>query len=316
MRHHSLVSLSALALLLVAGCEMNNPLESGAPSAQALAPDDAQAAARPGLTAGGAAAPNAAANKPPLVKLDRRVIPGHPLRDRLKQLPPGELLKQGDAQGAKQDAQPTPVAPVDEGPLKGMTTTAIKPDDASTASAPPKASDLARYTADLKGSGPLRVELRTSLGTFDCELFDKSAPVTIASFVGLGRGLKAWIDPNTQAPVTGRSLYKGVSFHRVIPSFMIQGGDPLGKGSGGPGYKFADEIDPSRKHDKPAMLSMANAGPGTNGSQFFITEVPTPHLDGRHTVFGQCDNLPLVKQIARHQGEPTIITDIAFRRGQ
>src|SRR4029077_9603500 len=110
-----------------------------------------------------------------------------------------------------------------------------------------------------------------------------------------------------------RPLYDGTIFHRVIPSFMIQGGDPLGQGTGGPGYSFEDEFDSSLTFDHPGRLAMANSGPGTNGSQFFITEVPTPHLNGRHTIFGQCDeaSVTLVKQIAHMATDPS--TDKPFR---
>ncbi len=174
-----------------------------------------------------------------------------------------------------------------------------QPDDASTAELPPTIADLTRYTADLGKDGRLLATFDTSMGFITCELFEGSAPITVANFVGLARGLKAWTHPETNAPQVGVPLYDGVIFHRVIPQFMIQGGDPLGVGMGGPGYKIPDEFAPGRAHDKPGILSMANAGPGTGGSQFFITEVPTPHLDGRHTVFGQCDNPELVQQIAR-----------------
>ena len=163
---------------------------------------------------------------------------------------------------------------------------------------PPKAEDLAGYLADLEGDGTLTATFETSKGAIHCELFEKQTPMTVANFVGLARGLKPWRHPRTRA-VEKRPFYDGLVFHRVIPNFMIQGGDPLGVGSGGPGYRFADEIVAKLKHDRPGRLSMANAGPGTNGSQFFITEVKTPHLDGKHTIFGQCAEIDLVKKIAR-----------------
>ena len=129
-------------------------------------------------------------------------------------------------------------------------------------------------------------QFETTEGSFTIRLFDKEAPNTVANFVGLAEGTKEWKDPATgekkQAP-----FYNGIIFHRVIDGFMIQGGDPLGIGTGGPGYTFKDEFHPSRRHDKAGILSMANAGPNTNGSQFFITHVETPWLNGKHTVFGK-----------------------------
>jgi peptidyl-prolyl cis-trans isomerase A (cyclophilin A) len=126
----------------------------------------------------------------------------------------------------------------------------------------------------------------TTQGTFTVRLFDQEAPNTVANFVELAEGTKEWTDPASgerkKAP-----YYDGVIFHRVIRGFMIQGGDRLGKGTGGPGYKFADEFHPTLRHSRAGILSMANAGPDTNGSQFFITLGPTPHLDNRHTVFGE-----------------------------
>src|SRR5208282_3543852 len=125
----------------------------------------------------------------------------------------------------------------------------------------------------------------TSLGEITCELFPQHAPETVENFVGLATGTKEFIDPKTRKPAS-RPFYDGLIFHRVIPDFMIQGGCPLGTGTGGPGYRFKDEFSKELRHDKPGMLSMANAGPNTNGSQFFITHVPTPWLDGKHTIFG------------------------------
>jgi peptidyl-prolyl cis-trans isomerase A (cyclophilin A) len=134
--------------------------------------------------------------------------------------------------------------------------------------------------------GPLYATLKTSLGDIVIQLFDDKAPKTVANFVDLATGTKEWTDPKTREKVK-RPLYNGTIFHRVIPGFMIQGGDPLGNGTGGPGYRFEDEFNPDLKHSKPGMLSMANAGPNTNGSQFFITQKPTPWLDGKHSVFGE-----------------------------
>jgi len=141
----------------------------------------------------------------------------------------------------------------------------------------------------------------TTMGTLRCKLFAKEAPKTVANFIGLADGTKDWKDSATGQTKHGVPLYSGTIFHRVIPGFMIQGGDPLGSGFGDPGYKFADEFVPSLTFDRPGRLAMANSGPNTNGSQFFITDVPTPHLNGRHTIFGQCDDasVELVKKIAR-----------------
>jgi peptidyl-prolyl cis-trans isomerase A (cyclophilin A) len=132
----------------------------------------------------------------------------------------------------------------------------------------------------------LTATLRTSQGTVQVRLFPDHAPKTVRNFVDLAEGTREWTDPATRRAAQAK-LYDGTIFHRVIPRFMIQGGDPLGTGTGGPGYKFADEIHPDLQFDRPYLLAMANAGPGTNGSQFFITVVPTPHLNGKHTIFGE-----------------------------
>jgi peptidyl-prolyl cis-trans isomerase A (cyclophilin A) len=134
--------------------------------------------------------------------------------------------------------------------------------------------------------GPLYATLKTSMGDIVIQLYEDKAPKTVANFVGLATGAKEWIDPATKERVK-RPLYNGTIFHRVIPDFMIQGGDPLASGMGGPGYRFEDEFHPDLRHNKAGILSMANAGPNTNGSQFFITHRPTPFLDNKHSVFGE-----------------------------
>jgi peptidyl-prolyl cis-trans isomerase A (cyclophilin A) len=149
-------------------------------------------------------------------------------------------------------------------------------------------------------TGPTAV-LDTSMGRITCKLFSKEAPETVANFVGLAQGTKDWTDPVTHKKMHNKSLYDGTQFHRVIPDFMIQGGDPTATGMGDPGYMFQDEFDPNLNFDVPGRLAMANSGPNTNGSQFFITEVPTEHLNQKHTIFGQCDDssILVVKTIAR-----------------
>ena len=133
----------------------------------------------------------------------------------------------------------------------------------------------------------LYAEFDTTKGRILVQLEFEKTPLTVANFVGLAEGTKNYSkDRSTPRPANGTPFYDGLVFHRVIRDFMIQGGDPTGTGSGGPGYRFRDEIVPGLRHDRPGILSMANAGPGTNGSQFFITHVPTPWLDGKHTVFG------------------------------
>ena len=141
----------------------------------------------------------------------------------------------------------------------------------------------------------------TTEGNFTVRLFEQEAPRTVENFVGLAEGSKEWSDPRTNQKVQ-KPYYDGTIFHRVIDGFMIQGGDPLGQGIGGPGYNFADEFHPKMRHNKAGIMSMANRGPNTNGGQFFITLAPTPHLDDRHTVFGEVvDGMDVISKIGRTQ---------------
>lgn len=153
--------------------------------------------------------------------------------------------------------------------------TIINTQDQTTMTTPP--SSITQATAVMK----------TSLGDITIELFPRLAPKTVANFIGLAQGTIDWTDSQTGQKVSGRSLYSGTIFHRVIADFMIQGGDPLGNGTGGPGYQFEDEFDPSLDFSEPYMLAMANSGPNTNGSQFFITVAPTTWLNHKHTIFGK-----------------------------
>ena len=153
--------------------------------------------------------------------------------------------------------------------------------------------------AQKKRAPGLYATFQTTQGTIVCELYEKEAPITVKNFVDLAEGNKEWKDPKTGAMKKSR-YYDGIIFHRVIPEFMIQGGDPTGTGAGGPGYDFKNEYTASIKFDKAGRLAMANRGRDTNGSQFFITEMPTPHLNNAHTIFGQCsEGLDVVKKIAR-----------------
>jgi peptidyl-prolyl cis-trans isomerase A (cyclophilin A) len=145
----------------------------------------------------------------------------------------------------------------------------------------------------------LYAHFETSEGRFTARLFEQEAPRTVANFTGLADGSKEFKDPASGKTVK-RPFYNGIVFHRVIDGFMIQGGDPLGQGYGGPGYNFADEFHPSLRHTREGLLSMANSGPNTNGSQFFITLAPTPHLDNRHSIFGEIvEGMDVVKKIGK-----------------
>lgn len=149
-------------------------------------------------------------------------------------------------------------------------------------------------------NGPT-VVFDTSLGRITCQFYQQQAPKTVANFIGLAEGTKDWVDPTTHKKMHGKKLYDGTTFHRVIPQFMIQGGDPAGTGMGDPGYTFEDEFDPNLNFDGPGRLAMANSGPNTDGSQFFITEQGYESLNQKYTLFGQCDQdgIEIVKAIAR-----------------
>jgi peptidyl-prolyl cis-trans isomerase A (cyclophilin A) len=166
------------------------------------------------------------------------------------------------------------------------------------------------------GAGQLYARMYTSLGSIVLRLEEERAPKTVKNFVGLASGTQEWVHPGTGQTRTSVPLYDGTLFHRVIPDFMIQGGDPIGRGTGGPGYRFEDEFHPQLRHSGPGVLSMANSGAGTNGSQFFITERATPHLDNRHSVFGSVvAGLDVVRQIATTptvRDKPT--TDVVLQR--
>lgn len=163
--------------------------------------------------------------------------------------------------------------------------------------------------------------LDTSAGRIVCQLFEDKAPKTVANFVGLAEGTKEWTDPQT-GKKQKRPFYDGLIFHRIIPKFMVQGGDPTGTGRGGPGYRFEDEFHSALKFDQPGRLAMANAGPNTNGSQFFITSVPTPWLDGRHTIFGQVvqgqEIIAKIEQVQRNRQDRPLkdvtITKLTIKR--
>lgn len=179
------------------------------------------------------------------------------------------------------------------------------PQSAPAPDLPDAPSTVVHAKAAPEPTGPT-VVIDSSMGRMVCKLFDKIAPVASANFIGLAEGSKDWVDAKSQKKIHHQPFYNGLTFHRVIPSFMIQGGDRLGTGEGDAGYLFANETDPALNFDVPGRLAMANAGPGpdgtgTNGSQFFITEVAYPDLNGGYTIFGQCDehSVLVVASIAR-----------------
>jgi peptidyl-prolyl cis-trans isomerase A (cyclophilin A) len=177
-------------------------------------------------------------------------------------------------------------ARADETDSAGSAAASPAPEKAeSTAKASPAKSPTEKK-ADKAHKGTI-AEINTTAGKITIKLWPDKAPKTVENFIGLATGKKAWTDPKTGKDVKGKPLYNGTIFHRVIPGFMIQGGDPMGTGMGGPGYAFEDETSPSDSFDRPGLLAMANSGPNTNGSQFFITDKATPWLNGHHTIFGE-----------------------------
>ena len=172
-------------------------------------------------------------------------------------------------------------------------------------------------------NGP-SVVMETSMGRITCQFYQRQAPKAVANFIALAEGTKDWTDPTTRTVQHNKPLFNGTTFHRVIPQFMIQGGDPTGTGMGSPGYKFEDEVDPNLNFDRAGRLAMANSGPNTNGSQFFITEQPTEFLNQHYTLFGQCDDasVQVVKAIARvprnaqdKPNTPVVLKKITIVRG-
>jgi peptidyl-prolyl cis-trans isomerase A (cyclophilin A) len=205
------------------------------------------------------------------------------------------------------EVTPTPVAAVDPAPVASAPAPRVVRDvpkvGPSTESDPYAETPftLENATAGLAGSGPLVATIRTSLGDLSCRLFDDKAPIAVATFVGLARGTRPWKAPGTEGWVQ-RAAYDGTTFHRIIPGFMIQGGDPEGTGRGEPGFVFKDEIWPGARHDRAGLLCAANRGPNTNGMQFFITDAPAKHLDRSYTIYGECAPTSVVHAIA---GVPT-----------
>jgi peptidyl-prolyl cis-trans isomerase A (cyclophilin A) len=223
--------------------------------------------------------------------------------------------------GETPPATPAPAAPATAEPAPTTKPAAPTPEPATPASEP--AAPATKPAADAtpgtsaKSYGPgIYAHFTTSRGNFIVRFFDKDAPITVQNFVGLAEGKKAWTDPRTGRQVR-RAYFTNVLFHRVIPNFMIQGGDPTGTGTGGPGYKFDNEISPKHKHDRAGIVSMANSGPDTNGSQFFVTVAPYPSLDGNYSIFGEVvDGLPVVvgiSKVPRSPGDNRPLTDVVIK---
>jgi len=189
---------------------------------------------------------------------------------------------------------PKPAPPPPEATGKPVAQVPVTPDD------PLKGKfTLEDATAGLAGKGKLTADIKTDKGTLSCELWPDKAPITVANFVGLARGIRPWKNPGGEW--VKKPLYDGTPFHRIIKGFMIQGGDPKGNGSGDPGYVIPDEIWGGARHDQRGLICMANRGPNTNGSQFFIMDGVAAHLDGGYTIFGKCSPDSVIESIADSQ---------------
>jgi len=190
--------------------------------------------------------------------------------------------------------------------LLSMSALAVSAQSSTQAAPAAKPATAAKPPVHHAATGTTTAIINTTVGRLTCTLFPDKAPIGVANFIGLATGTKDWTNPVSHVTKHNTPLYDGTIFHRVIPGFMIQGGDPAGNGSGDPGYQFKNEVSSDLLFDKPGRLAYANSGPNTNGSQFFITEVATPHLNGNYTIFGQCDEatVALVKQIAHMATDP------------
>ena len=197
--------------------------------------------------------------------------------------------------------------------LLAMAAVAVAAQTSTQAAPAAKPSTAAKPPVQHAASGKPTAVIETSVGNLTCTLFPDKAPIGVENFIGLATGTKDWKNPVSGSTKHGVPLYDGTIFHRVIPNFMIQGGDPAGNGTGDPGYKFKNEVSSVLLFDKPGRLAYANSGPDTNGSQFFITEVAVPHLNGNYTIFGQCDeaSVALVTKIAHMATDPS--NDKPFR---
>lgn len=226
------------------------------------------------------------------------------------------------AKPATQTQKPTPAKP--QAPATKPATPTTKPAAPTTKPAAPAATTAkpAAPAASAAKYGPgVYAHITTNHGTMVARLFEKEVPRTVENFIGLAEGKKQWRNPRSRTMVR-RPYYNNLTFHRIIPGFMIQGGDPEGTGMGGPGFEFADEFNPKLRHSKAGILSMANRGPNTNGGQFFITLVPTPHLDNKHSVFGELveglDTLMAIGKVPTGVGnkplKPVIMKSVRIER--